>query len=190
MASEPNASQETPGKMGAYERLSSGSNRKRLPHEIPLWIDPAQEVYFITVCCARRRVNQLCLEPTGGEFLKSALFRQTNGKFFVPLLVLMPDHFHGLFTFPRDGQGIQGVMSVWKGWAAKQWKIQWQRDFFEHRIRGEESRREKADYILANPVRAGLAASFEDWPYWFASDSRSGTVFSPHPALDGSLRPV
>jgi len=36
--------------------------------------------------------------------------------------------------------------------------IKWQRDFFEHRLRSDESWREKADYILANPVRKGLVA--------------------------------
>jgi hypothetical protein len=30
---------------------------------------------------------------------------------------------------------------------------------------GDEGWRQKADYILANPVRAGLAITAEDWPY-------------------------
>jgi hypothetical protein len=51
-----------------------------------------------------------------------------------------------------------------KEWTAKDIGIQWQDDFFEHRLRWAESRREKADYILANPVRAELVSSPEDWP--------------------------
>ena len=42
--------------------------------------------------------------------------------------------------------------------------------FFEHRLRKEESFREKADYILANPVRAGLVERAEDWPYVFIAE--------------------
>ena len=48
--------------------------------------------------------------------------------------------------------------------------IEWQRDFFEHRLRGSESYREKADYILLNPVRAGLARTPEEWPHIFIAD--------------------
>jgi hypothetical protein len=38
------------------------------------------------------------------------------------------------------------------------------RGFFDHRLRREESLRDKADYILHNPVRKGLVARPEDWP--------------------------
>jgi len=43
--------------------------------------------------------------------------------------------------------------------------IGWQRDFFDHRLRKNEAYLEKAAYIRMNPVRAGLVASAEDWPY-------------------------
>jgi hypothetical protein len=38
---------------------------------------------------------------------------------------------------------------MWKRWTARQMGIEWQRDFFEHRLRSDESLREKTDYILA-----------------------------------------
>ena len=63
-------------------------------------------------------------------------------------------------------------MSKWKEWTAKDLGIQWQDDFFEHRLRREESRREKADYILANPVRAKLVSRSEDWPYVYFGDGQ------------------
>ena len=56
-------------------------------------------------------------------------------------------------------------MSKWKEWTCKEIGIVWQDDFFEHRLRHDESRREKADYILANPVRAELVGRAEDWPF-------------------------
>src|SRR5438094_7833135 len=52
----------------------------------------------------------------------------------------------------------------WKEWTAKELDIVWQRDFFEHRLRNDESRREKADYILQNPVRKKLVRSEEHTP--------------------------
>jgi putative transposase len=77
----------------------------------------------------------------------------------------MPDHVHLLLSFPNTEKPIQTIVSKWKEWTAKTLKIEWERDFFEHRLRREESLREKADYILANPIRAGLVSTEEDWPY-------------------------
>ncbi|MGD1019727.1 MAG: transposase [Verrucomicrobiia bacterium] len=41
----------------------------------------------------------------------------------------------------------------------------WQREFFDHVLRSEESYAEKWEYVRQNPVRAGLTARVEDWPY-------------------------
>ena len=80
--------------------------------------------------------------------------------------MLMPDHVHLLVSFPRE-KPMRIVVSKWKEWTAKSLRIEWQRDFFEHRLRRDESYREKADYVLNNPVRAGLVADWENWPYVF-----------------------
>jgi REP element-mobilizing transposase RayT len=83
----------------------------------------------------------------------------------------MPDHLHLLISFPESEKYIQTIVTKWKEWTAKTLRIKWQRDFFEHRLRKEESFDEKADYILFNPVRAGLVSEPEDWPYVFVADS-------------------
>jgi hypothetical protein len=54
---------------------------------------------------------------------------------------------------------------LWKQGLARNHKISWQRNFFEHRIRNDENIGAKADYILQNPVRAGLIERSQDWPY-------------------------
>jgi putative transposase len=77
----------------------------------------------------------------------------------------MPDHVHALISFPPSGKTMKQVIETWKEWTTKQLSIDWQRDFFEHRLRDEASWREKADYILQNPVRRGLVDRAEDWPY-------------------------
>ena len=87
----------------------------------------------------------------------------------------MPDHVHALISFPCSDKPLQRVISTWKQWTAKRFGIVWQRDFFEHRLRQEESRRQKADYILANPVRNGLVDSPGQWPFvYFADGTRQG----------------
>ena len=44
----------------------------------------------------------------------------------------------------------------------------WQRSFYEHVLRRDESTDVTAAYILANPVRAGLAAAPQEYP-WLGS---------------------
>jgi hypothetical protein len=44
-------------------------------------------------------------------------------------------------------------------------KINWQRNFFDHRQRCDESLAEKFKYIRQNPVRAGLITPSEAWSY-------------------------
>ena len=88
----------------------------------------------------------------------------------------MPDHVHLMLSFPGTQKRIQTIVSKWKEWTAKSLHINWHRDFFEHRLRKEESLREKADYILANPVRAGLVERTEDWPYVFIAKPWLGTA--------------
>ena len=96
--------------------------------------------------------------------------RNERQVWYVHLAMIMPDHVHLLVTFGSPDARIQTVVSKWKEWTAKSLGILWQRDFFEHRLRKEESFREKADYVLENPVRAGLVERWEDWPYIFIGE--------------------
>jgi putative transposase len=149
------------------------ARRKSLPHEIPLWVDPQREIYFITINCEIRGTNQLATGRTAPALFATIRHRQEHDLWWPYVFLLMPDHVHTLISFPPSGKPIKLVVSKWKEWTAKTLGIGWQRDFFEHRLRHEESRREKADYILQNPVRKKLAAHPESWPFvYFAAGQR------------------
>jgi putative transposase len=147
--------------------------RKRLPHDIPLWVDPAQEIYFVTVCTEPRGKNQLAHSEIAVALFETVLHRNETGLWFVHFALLMPDHAHLIVSFPVTGKRVQTVVSKWKEWTAKAIGIRWQRDFFEHRLRREESYRQKADYIWANPVRAGLVLDANDWPFVFIGEKQA-----------------
>ena len=151
-------------------------SRRTLPHEIPAWIDPSSEVYFITINSLPRRMNQLCTAATAPSLLQSAAYRHESNQWFIHIFLLMPDHMHALLSFPKQTKGIQQAIKSWKAWTAKNLNIKWQRDFFEHRLRADESASEKFHYILANPVRAGLATSADEWPWLLWSDPRGGNL--------------
>jgi REP element-mobilizing transposase RayT len=76
----------------------------------------------------------------------------------------MPDHLHGIVTF-SERYHMRKMFSGWKRWLATRHGVKWQDGFFDHRLRAEESATEKGNYIRMNPVRAGLVARPEDWPY-------------------------
>ena len=143
--------------------------RRTLPHGIPSWAADGA-VFFITICCQERGKDTLCQEPVARAVFDSVTFRHERHDWFVHLWLLMPDHLHGLVSFPQD-KSMKQVISKWKEWVAKHAHIRWQRDFFDHRLRRDESFEEKAHYIRMNPVRAGLVGRPEDWPYVWARSS-------------------
>ena len=151
--------------------------RKMLPHEVPFWVDPHKEVYFITINCRDRFRNQLALLGVSDALFETIRYREENFLWWPHIWLLMPDHLHALVSFPPSGKPIRQIVSKWKEWTAKEIGIEWQRDFFEHRLRQEESRREKADYVLENPVRRNLVARADDWPYVYFANNQ-------HPNFD------
>ena len=140
--------------------------RKKLPHGIPLWVKDGA-LYFITICTRPRGQNQLCQAETAAWIHDAFLFREQQGVWWVHLLLLIPDHLHVVMSFAQE-PGLLHSISQWKRYAARARGLCWQRDFFEHRLRDGDNRVEKAHYIRMNPVRAGLVAKPEDWPYVWA----------------------
>jgi putative transposase len=137
--------------------------RKSLPHSVPRWVG-SDANFFITLCCRRRGKNQLCSPQTAATVFEAVQFRQNAGAWYAHLVVLMPDHLHALVSFSRE-VAMKKTVSNFKEFVAKQCGIQWQRDFFDHRLRADESYDEKASYIRMNPVRQQLVATPEAWPY-------------------------
>jgi REP element-mobilizing transposase RayT len=85
----------------------------------------------------------------------------------------MPDHVHLLVEGVADESNLQEFMRVWKqrtAFVAKRDRgiVLWQRGYYEHILRSDESVEQKARYILENPVRAGLVESPGDYP-WIGS---------------------
>ena len=75
------------------------TGRKILPHDFPFWMDPERSVYFVTICCQPRGVNQLCLPGVAEALLDSARVYVDLRKWFPLLFLLMPDHLHMLVSF-------------------------------------------------------------------------------------------
>ena len=139
--------------------------RKPLSHETPAWV-ASGSLYFLLNAAARG--SSVLTEPrsTAEALLDSAAYYHHNNQWFARLILLMPDHLHALLAVPAD-TSIQATVGNWKRYTARSLKLTWQRDFFDHRLRSDESWRLKAAYVRENPVRKGLVASPADWPWVF-----------------------
>jgi REP element-mobilizing transposase RayT len=78
---------------------------------------------------------------------------------------VMPNHVHVVFT-PHER--LDKVMHSWKSYTAKQANAAlgrtgafWQDDYYDRVVRDSRELAETVEYVMANPVKAGL----RDWPF-------------------------
>jgi putative transposase len=116
--------------------------------------------YFITICCQRRGANQLCTDRVADVLFETARRYHASQRWYLKLLLLMPDHVHMLIGVPSDAK-LSNLIRDFKPITTQIASITWQRNFFDHRLRHDESENEKVAYVRANPVRAGLIAEHQ-----------------------------
>jgi putative transposase len=144
--------------------------RKRLPHAVPQWVADT-DPFFITINCEPRGQNHLCRAGLGYDVLSAAKINNERGIWNCRLMLLMPDHLHAVIVFSKN-VGLKTAVANWKKYLARTNGIQWQKDFFDHRLRNHTELLEKVDYILMNPVRRGLCERAEDWQWIFRAEIR------------------
>jgi putative transposase len=131
------------------------------------------QVYFVTfVCNDRTRIfaDWECALGAANILTEARLWR--NSKLLC--WVLMPDHWHGLIQLTNE-ESLSKLIQRVKGVSAKNINVirkstdsVWQKCFFDRGLRTEEDIRSVAEYIIANPVRAGLVAEIGLYPFWDA----------------------
>ncbi|MCB1066227.1 MAG: transposase [Verrucomicrobiae bacterium] len=158
---------DSPEPSDSDDALTGFPRRKTLPHDVPWWI-PRESIYFITINTLPPGKPQLCRDsephPIASAILHAAQFYHENGKWYLHLLVVMPDHLHLLVSFPPEAE-MKSTITKWKHYLARTQNIVWQRDFFDHRLRHDESFAEKVTYLRMNPVRKNLCQNPENWPH-------------------------
>jgi hypothetical protein len=60
---------------------------------------------------------------------------------------------------------MSDVVGDWKRWHTLHSGVEWQENFFDHRIRTDAEWEEKFRYIRNNPIVKGLCARPADWPW-------------------------
>jgi REP-associated tyrosine transposase len=87
----------------------------------------------------------------------------------IKIYCLMPTHLHLLIQPGRRSlvDCIADFKKVSAAAARRMRRIEnlWQRSFFDHRLRSNESEIEQLEYIRMNPVQAGLVEHPDTWPW-------------------------
>ena len=163
-------------------------SRKRLNHRGPLSIDISSAWYFITICAEGHR-PWVCrdISTVGGDhraprsfdefatlLLDEARFMHTAGKWFLSLMLIMPDHLHLIVHGPPGGRPLPLVIGDFKRYLTLHYGILFQRDFWDTRLRDDVHYAEKFRYICNNPVRKGLCATARDWRHVIAFNRETG----------------
>ena len=126
-------------------------------------------VYFVTACSSTRK-SWLDNPEIHQSFFEFCLRGGARGV-LVGRYVLMPDHFHLFVSFQPGPLQLSAWMKSLKNALSKELRNMgrpaphWQEGFFDHILRSSESYEQKWLYVRNNPVRAGLVAQPEDWPY-------------------------
>lgn len=141
--------------------------RRHLPHlqaeRKALFVTFATRKHWVLPESVRRLVMEHCLHDHDSKLVMHAA-------------VVMHDHVHLLFTPLEDGggatYGLAEIMSGIKGASAHSVNRMlgrkgtvWESESFDRLLRQDEDRRSVAEYICANPVRAGLCATEDDYPW-------------------------
>ena len=147
----------------------------RPTHEVPLWVHPDDHVFHIRIRQNREDPIPLTAANRAVRLLDSAEFYDRRRTWGVTLFLLMPDHLHALLYLPPE-RNLGTIIGSWKAYHAQNNGLDWQKNFFDHRIRNEQSEGEQWAYIRRNPVAAGLCEGIDDWPWWIAQDDKGELI--------------
>ncbi|WP_346293823.1 REP-associated tyrosine transposase [Sphaerothrix gracilis] len=139
--------------------------------------------YFITQVTYQRQ-PWLCRE-IGRHALRTAInqVRETR-PFAIDAFVLLPEHFHCLWTLPQNDSDLSTRLRLIKTYVTRHYGTQlkldmnvsdsrrkrkernlWQRRFWEHLIRDETDFAQHCDYIHYNPVHDQLCQVPTEWQF-------------------------
>ena len=159
---------------GRRPRLHHERMYKHLRRLERVWIDAP--IYFVTAC-TKNRHSVLAGHDVAKILIEEWRTAHVRHGWAVGRYVIMPDHVHFFCRAEIDAKTLSQFIGAWKSWTSRRIHALgpsrsataatalWQREFFDHVLRSDESYSEKWNYVRDNPVRAGLVSSAEEWKY-------------------------
>ena len=139
------------------------------PPRLPQFSYTGPYRYFLTVC-TRSRLPVLA-DPAIGSLVVRQFLRVTSEQQFEAIAYCaMPDHFHALVQGTQADSDFTSMVRRWKQATGHAWKHSghtnalWQAGYFDRILREQDATEAVVRYIVANPLRAGLATDIRDYP--------------------------
>jgi putative transposase len=154
--------------------------RPRRPEHLRTFDYVGFHAYFLTFCTYGR--SHVFTSNAVVDLVLAQISRASReSSVAVIAYCFMPDHVHLLVEGRSEASDCKEFIRRAKQYSGFYYSQQygaklWQRYSFEHVLRDNEKSETAARYILNNPVRAGLVARVEDYPYL-------GSLALPLPAL-------
>jgi REP element-mobilizing transposase RayT len=139
--------------------------RRNLPH----WT-VGGSTYFITF-----RTSHSLLSPEERRLLIDHLHLGNDKYYQLAAAVVMPDHAHLLlrplpgFTLSRIMRGIKGAAARKINQRRHSSRSVWQDESWDRIVRDAAELDEKLQYMLNNPVKAGLVKEIQEYDAWFCN---------------------
>lgn len=166
--------------------------RRKLPH-----LQPDYKIFFITFCTSKRWI----LSELARAIVMETCLRGDGHRFELHALVVMPDHVHlaltprwderGSFSIPEIMHEIKSVSSHRINKEIGHVGHVWQEESFDRALRHEEDLAVKIEYMLTNPVRAGLVKEARAYRWaWVEGQSSMGCACTGGAPVPPSPRAV
>ncbi|MFO7447740.1 MAG: transposase [Ignavibacteriaceae bacterium] len=112
--------------------------------------------------------------PEIAKINQDILHTYDDKEYFLICYCIMPNHIHLVFNLLKNNSGISKIMQLIKGNSAiKSNSILnkngtfWQDESFDRLVRDEKELYNIIEYVINNPVKAGLVENWQDWKYTY-----------------------
>jgi putative transposase len=127
------------------------------------------EVSVAFTLCVQDRQNIFLTSSIVDNFTRILRSLMVRVPCIIPVYCFMPDHQHLIISGTSNQADVLNFIKIYKQktgyWLSRNLSAKWQKDFYDHVIRKEENLINIARYILDNPVRRGLVAHWDDYPF-------------------------
>ncbi len=115
-------------------------------------------------------------EPAIAQLVADSLHYRHRRVYDLDTFCIMPTHAHVVFSPLAGGDGkphsLSSIMQSLKGYTAHKANTIlgregafWHHESYDHVVRDTEEHERIVKYVLNNPVKAGLVADWQDWPW-------------------------
>lgn len=124
------------------------------------------------------------ISPSIAQILMDKILEHQDNAYHVQAFCIMPNHVHVLMIPFCDSanftDSVSDIVKKWKGASAREINLflgrsgqLWVRETYDHIVRNEAEQNRILDYIIQNPVKAGLVENWKEWKHTWLDEELS-----------------